>query len=186
MVDLGTGDGSFVLHRARAHLESFFIGIDSNADNLRESSHKAAKSTKKGGLPNALFVHANVEALPDELSGVASEVTINLPWGSLLKAVALPDPLVLKEIAKLCQPKAILRIVFGYELSNEQKIIEQLGLPTLDDHYLNTTLTQGYLEAGFAITWQKLNQEALKNYPTTWAKKLAYGKERLVIEIKGV
>ncbi len=186
VIDIGTGDGSYVLKKAREKPNTFFIGIDSNADNLRESSQKAAKRPDKGGLSNVLFVHANAESLPKELFGLAHEVTVNLPWGSLLTAVAKPDVSVLQEIAKICRPKASLSVIFGYELCNEQKMIEQCGLPELNPLYLNTILTEAYLRAGFTIQWCYLTQDELKKHPTTWAKKLGFGKKRQFIAIQGV
>lgn len=185
-IDIGTGDGSYVLKKAREYPDTFFIGLDANADNLREASFKAAKRPDKGGLPNVLFAQAAVEELPTTLLGIATHVTVNLPWGSLLEAVALPKVEALKAIANLCRPKATLEIIFGYELLNEQKMIEQLGLPLLNAQYLNTQLTQAYLEAGFAVRWVYLGQEDLKKHPTTWAKKLGFGKKRQFIHIQGV
>ena len=35
-----------------------------------------------------LFIQAAVEDLPPELDGVADEVHVHFPWGSLLRAVA--------------------------------------------------------------------------------------------------
>ncbi|MBS0286069.1 MAG: class I SAM-dependent methyltransferase [Proteobacteria bacterium] len=182
---MGTGDGSYVIKCARDNADKFFIGIDAAAENLSHNSQKAAKKPQKGGLPNVLFVHANVETLPQELNGVATEITINLPWGSLLKAVATPDLAILKGIAKLCKTGANLRVIFGYDLANEKKTIEELGLPLITSAYLDNTLTCAYREAGFDITWCYLSQDELKQLPTAWAKKLAYGKERQFIQIQG-
>jgi len=150
---------------------------------MNDYSKKAARPLIKGGLANALFVHAGVEALPEELTHLATGITILLPWGSLLKAVALPEIALLKNIARLCQKNATLRVILGYQNSAEQKVIEQLGLPILTPDYLNTTLRNAYSEAGFSIQWRYLNQVALKTLQTTWAKKLAYGKERQFVEI---
>lgn len=185
VIDIGTGDGSYVVKSARENPDTFYIGIDAAAENLSHHSQKAAKKPQKGGLPNALFVHASVEALPQELAGVASQITINLPWGSLLKAVALPDVAILRDIAKLCRPQATLRVVFGYDVANEKKMIEELSLPLITPAYLESTLTQAYREAGFEIRWRYISQDELKQLPTAWAKKLAYGKERQFIEIIG-
>ena len=43
-------------------------------------------------LPNALFVVAAAERVPAELHGLADELTILFPWGSLLRgALALDE-----------------------------------------------------------------------------------------------
>lgn len=71
LVDVGTGDGRYVLHVARASPTWFAVGVDACRDNLRKASRKAPS--------NALYVIANALTLPGELSGMASKVTINFP-----------------------------------------------------------------------------------------------------------
>lgn len=137
-------------------------------------------------MPNLLYVHASAEALPEELNGLASQVTILLPWGSLLKAAAGQDIAMLKNISKLCRTHAKLRVILGYQASAEQKLVDELGLPVLTPDYLDTVLKNAYLEAGFSIKWRILQKDALKSLETTWAKKLAYGKERQFVEITGM
>jgi 16S rRNA (adenine(1408)-N(1))-methyltransferase len=58
---------------------------------MAENSRKAACSLRKGGVPNALFGVASVEHLPNELRHIAHNITINYPWGSLLRAIVAPD-----------------------------------------------------------------------------------------------
>ncbi len=169
LIDIGTGDGSYVVKCARENTDKFYIGIDAAAENLSHYSKQAAKKPQKGGLPNALFVHASVEALPEELNGVATEITINLPWGSLLKAVAVPDVGILKGVAKLCRRGATLRVIFGYDLANEKKTIEELGLPLITPDYLDSVVTSAYRDAGFEVKWQYFPQDELKKFPSAWA-----------------
>ncbi len=152
---------------------------------MRDSSSKTSEFRAKRGLENLWYVHAGVEALPEELTGFASHISILLPWGSLLSAVARPDIDLLQKIACLCRPNATIRVVFGYDSSAEQKMIQELNLPILSEQYLNTTLTQGYRQAGFNIKWKFLQQSEIRNIGTTWAKKLAYGKDRRFVEING-
>ena len=184
-MDIGTGDGAFVYKQARTCSDRLFIGIDSNAENLAKYSHKAAQKPNKGGAPNALFVHANCERLPDELCGVAQELSILLPWGSLLKAVALPDLAVLQGFRRLCTDQATLRVVFGYDQCCEPGITMALDLPPLTCEYLETILTPGYDEAGFAVQVRRMEPIELRDIPTTWAKRLSYGKDRDFFEITG-
>jgi 16S rRNA (adenine(1408)-N(1))-methyltransferase len=88
IVDLGTGDGRYVLATAAACPDRLVIGVDANAAAMADAARKAtARSGKpgkpgkpgRGGLPNALFVVAAVEALPVELAGVADLVTAHFP-----------------------------------------------------------------------------------------------------------
>ena len=81
---------------------------------MREASRRAARKPARGGAPNALFVRASAEALPAELGGLATAVTVLLPWASLLHAVAAPDPAVLAGLRGMCAAGASLVVVLGY------------------------------------------------------------------------
>ena len=100
VIDIGTGDGRFVFAAARGNPNKFFIGIDANIKPLAKPSMRATRKPSKGGLPNALFVQAAVEDLPQELEGAADEMHIHFPWGSLLQAVATGDRVVLNRFAE--------------------------------------------------------------------------------------
>jgi 16S rRNA (adenine(1408)-N(1))-methyltransferase len=104
IVDLGTGDGRAVVARAAAESRSLFIGIDAAPAAMAEVSRRAARAAPKGGLPNALFVAASAETPPPELCGLASELTILFPWGSLLRGVLGEDEAVTAGIASLVAP----------------------------------------------------------------------------------
>ena len=59
---------------------------------MAKSSRRAARPVSHGGVPNALFVVAAAERPPTELLSIADELTINFPWGSLLRgALAFDD-----------------------------------------------------------------------------------------------
>jgi tRNA G46 methylase TrmB len=87
-VDLGTGDGSAVVRMARAVPCALVIGVDTNASGLRETSRRAARSSARGGAPNALFLVADATTALTSLTGRVHDLRITLPWGSLLRAVA--------------------------------------------------------------------------------------------------
>src|SRR5688572_11197679 len=106
VIDLGTGDGRFVYRAARRDPGTFYIGIDADAGALEKISEKIHRKPARGGAPNALFVQAAVESLPAELDGVADEVHVHFPWGSLLRAVATGDPAALRGLRRLCAPNA--------------------------------------------------------------------------------
>lgn len=183
---MGSGDGSYVINQARKNPNTLFIGVDSNAENLIANSRKTVIFKEKCGLNNALFVHASLEALPLELFDLASSITILLPWGSLLKAVAKPDIELLKKIKNLGRANSNIRIVFGYDSKTEQNQIEELCLPELTKDQLNKLIIQ-YFQAGFSsLQWRLLSQSELKTIASTWAKKLSYGKKREFIEIMGI
>jgi 16S rRNA (adenine(1408)-N(1))-methyltransferase len=102
LIDVGTGDGRYVLHVARTCPTWFAIGMDASRENLRRASRKAP--------PNALYVIANALSMPRELGGMASEVTINFPWGSLLMGLLDGDPMLLEGLRAIARPGAALEI----------------------------------------------------------------------------
>src|SRR5215468_819815 len=84
-LDIGTGDGRFVLDTARAHPDWLVVGIDPVAENMARSARLAAGKLAKGGAPNACFLRASIEQLPGPLAATADRATVNYPWGSLLR-----------------------------------------------------------------------------------------------------
>lgn len=73
------------------------MGVDASAAGLREFSGGALRER----LDNAVFVRAAVESLPRELAAAADRVTVVLPWGTLLAAVAMPSVAVLRGIREI-------------------------------------------------------------------------------------
>ncbi len=84
LADLGAGDGAAVLRAARRDSNLLAIGVDSNAEALREVSRKAAQQYK---LPNALFLVGDATEALRLLRDRVDDLRITLPWGSLLKRV---------------------------------------------------------------------------------------------------
>jgi 16S rRNA (adenine(1408)-N(1))-methyltransferase len=182
VIDAGAGDGRWVLQRARAEPARFFIGFDSNPENLAESSHRASRKPQRGGTPNALYVHAAAENPPAELESLADELAVLLPWSSLLAAVAIPDPAALTALARLCKPGAELRVVFGYDASLEAAAV--VRLPLLTDEHLRL-LPASYAKAGFRVTARRISNRDLLALGTTWSARLAHRRLRHFCEIRG-
>jgi 16S rRNA (adenine(1408)-N(1))-methyltransferase len=179
IIDIGTGDGKFAYELAKEYPDRFVIGIDPNHQALEEVSNKIYKKPIKGGLPNALFVLANIEDLPEKLNGIANQVFINFPWSGLLKGLILVEEKTWLNLKRICQPGAYLDLVFGYDKNAEKNKVESLNLPTLSEEYLQNTLVPKVESLGFKLVeLEELTEEDLKNYPSTWAKKLAFGKDR--------
>lgn len=143
---------------------------------------KASRKPAKGGLNNVLFVQAAVENLPDELNGVADEIHIHFPWGSLLKAVATGDENALQSLWRISAPDCFLEIIIGIDEERDRTEIERLELPQLSPEYLQKILRPKYQAAGFEVTesgvlspsnWSKLE--------TSWARKLQANASRKVV-----
>src|SRR5690349_16844806 len=101
LIDLGTGDGRFVRHVAATSPETFAIGIDLCAANLRAARRAPA---------NAGYIVAGAYALPGELHGLATHLTINFPWGDLLTGLLARDARLLAGLAALVRPGARLDV----------------------------------------------------------------------------
>jgi SAM-dependent methyltransferase len=151
IIDLGTGDGNFVYRCARRNPGSFYIGIDASAGALRKVSERVHRKRAKGGAPNVLFLHASVEDLPSELDGVADEVHVHFPWGSLLRALAGGEDRVLKNLRRICAPGAWLEIVISLDSRRDRSEITRLGLDPVLAGAMTPSLTAGYRAAGFEI-----------------------------------
>jgi hypothetical protein len=181
-LDFGTGDGVYVQRRARVEANNLFIGVDASAEGLREVSRRLAAKPARGGLRNALLGVLPLEQAPGELAGLVDALTVLLPWGSLLRAVALPDSAALARLRALCKPGASLRVVFGY---GEGDTLAVQALPSRGEGEL-AGLCAAYGAAGFEVTARAMAREEVGELPTTWAKKLAFsGNERRFVELVG-
>lgn len=181
---MGTGDGLFVYRLARSNPRKFFIGIDANSQPLEKISEKIYRKPAKGGLPNVLFVQSAVEDLPSELNSIASEVCVNFPWGSLLRAVAGGNRIALINLRRICASGALLRVTFGLDPERDRTEIERLDLPTRSSDCTDSTLAGHYRTAGFEI----IKRETLGNsdwarLETSWAKRLKENTKRSVVRI---
>lgn len=166
-IDLGAGDGRFALRMAEQHKDTFFIGIDSCRENLRVNSR-----TK---LPNALFVIASAQALPCELNELASHVSINFPWGSLIESLLNGDACLLNGILRLTRPRATMEILLNADA------LASAGW----DLCRGADRIEGALNAA---GWQTASQsdldaESLRAIPTTWAKRLAFGRDPRAVRL---
>ena len=92
-----------------------FIASDANADGLLETAWKAARKPARGGILNLICIAEPLEVLATELESIAERLTVILPWGSLLRAVAAPEATSLLQIASLCSSKANIEIVFSFD-----------------------------------------------------------------------
>jgi len=184
VIDVGTGDGGFVRQSARQNPEKFYIGIDANPSALTKISEKIHRKAAKGGLANALFVHAAVEELPSELDHGANEVYVNFPWGSLLRAVAIGDESVLCNLRRICAPEARLKIFISLDHERDRSEMARLSLPRFSPEFLKTVLRPRYEAAGFEVLETNLLSDG--DWPrlcTSWAKRLRDNKQRALIYI---
>lgn len=169
LIDLGTGDGRFVLREALAHPVQYVIGIDACRDNLREASRRAPA--------NALFLIASALALPAELAGMASAITINFPWGTLLTGLLEDDSPLLVSLATLARPGATLDIRLN------SGALAEAGWSLETGAHQAQRLARA---VGFRLSAPRpLAADDLRAYPTTWARRLAFGRDPRALYLSG-
>jgi hypothetical protein len=169
ILDLGTGDGRYARTLAEAHPNWFIVGIDACRENLREHSQ-----TK---LQNLLFVIACAQELPHELDGLISHIAINFPWGSLLESLLAGDSKLMRGLRSVSRPSASLDLrLNGGALVEAGKTLE-----AGTDKIFYNLFQEGWqidhpviLEAG-----------ALRKFPSTWAKRLAFGRDPRAMMLSG-
>lgn len=182
MLDIGTGDGLFACQCARLNPRKFYIGIDANTRPLEKISEKIHRKPNKGGLTNVMFVQAAIEDLPDELNGVADEIHIHFPWGSLLRAVSGGELAMLRNLRRLCADDALLEVIIGADEDRDATELERLKIPPLSVSTVDSVLSPVYLEAGFEIT--ERGECLPADWPdlqTSWAKKLRNNTKRSLL-----
>lgn len=166
-LDLGTGDGKFAFSHARAFPHHFVIGVDSCRENLRKYS--------RAKLPNLLFIIASAQELPRELNGLVSHITINFPWGSLLESLLTGDPLLMCGLATVAQPSASLELCL-----NGGALAEQ-GWPLEEGaEQIRRNLIRAGCRVGRSAV---MDARALRDFPSTWAKRLAFGRDPRAIQL---
>lgn len=179
IIDIGTGDGRFVYQSARRNPKKFYIGIDPNVTSLEKISEKIHRKPAKGGAPNVLFIQSAVEDLPGELDGVADELHVHFPWGSLLRAVATADISVLRNLRRICSVGALLEVVIGLDPRRDRAEVERLAITEFSLKQIDEILTSKYLNAGFEITERgTLPACEWPEFNTSWAKRLQQSDNR--------
>jgi hypothetical protein len=128
-----------------------------------------------------LFVQAAIEDLPEELNGVADEIHIHFPWGSLLKAVATGDNAVLPALRRIAAPGCLVEIIIGLDSERDAAEIDRLNIAALTPDHIQAELFPEYQYAGFEIIeYGVLDPAQWKNFETSWARKLQGNSQRTV------
>jgi 16S rRNA (adenine(1408)-N(1))-methyltransferase len=169
ILDLGTGDGRYVHCLAATYPDAFIIGVDSCRENLHQYS--------RAKLSNMLFVIANAQNLPHELNGLASHITINFPWGSLLQSLLDGDERLLRELESIANSSASLDIRLNGGALTEAGWPLEAGAEKIYDNLLSS---------GWQVNAPvMMNVNALRSFPSTWAKRLAFGRDPRSMMING-
>jgi 16S rRNA (adenine(1408)-N(1))-methyltransferase len=168
-VDLGTGDGRYVRQLARRERDCLAIGIDLCRENLREVSRRAPD--------NALYLIADALALPAELAGVATRISINFPWGSLIQGLLCAD-------LGLYEGLMMLAVSSGawLDIKLNERALAVTGW-SLDDG--ERPLRKNMRDAGVQLaSFAVLDRVALRDCQTSWAKRIAHGEDVRALHLR--
>jgi hypothetical protein len=162
VVDVGAGDGGLAYRQARAHPDWLCLALDACAAGMQRLSWRAGRKPSRGGAPNAVFVRASVESIPQALAGIGDEVTVCYPWRGLRDAVIEPDLAVLARIVRLGRPGSRLRIR-----------VNDSALPSGGDFGRWLAHAEPRLRRGYAAR------------ETSWGARLQGGRHAVVLAIDG-
>ena len=170
LVDLGTGDGRSVDYIARTHPDTFALGIDACREQLVARSRRAPV--------NALYLIANALELPPELDGLATHLTINFPWGSLLAGLVSGDTALYQRLTAMARPGAGLEVRLNAGATAEMGIDLDGGA---------RRIRRLLRAAGFEVRPPSpMSAGDLRAYPSTWAHRLAFGRDPHGLCLHGV
>jgi 16S rRNA (adenine(1408)-N(1))-methyltransferase len=169
-VDLGTGDGAYALRVARMHPDHAVIGLDTMLDHLR--------GARKRHPRNVRFDQADALAWPLGTLPGADLVTINFPYGSLLRGLVEGDPALLQRLDALLGPGSRLAIRVN------RSALVATGLdPLTGPDRITATVSQ--LD-GVRVATCTLDRDDLRAFPSSWAKRLGYGRETGAVLVEAV
>ena len=172
-IDVGTGDGRAVIRTAARRPSTLVIGLDAVAGAMTDASRRSARPAARGGVANALFCVAAIEAPPPELVGCGDLVTVRFPWGSLLRGVLGVDPAARAGLASLVAPCGTIEALVSVEDRDGLADIRR----ATDDR---TRLAEAWRAEGFVVDDLRLADEAeVIASASTWARRLgATSRER--------
>ena len=140
---------------------------------MAEASRRAARPSARGGASNALFVVAAAERPPQELLGVADELTIHFPWGSLLRGSLAIDAAAAGGIAALIKPRGTATIL----VSLTER--DGLGLTPLDEPGAADALAGRWAAHGLKLELLCPATDAdVAATRSSWARRLGVGGAR--------
>jgi 16S rRNA (adenine(1408)-N(1))-methyltransferase len=167
-VDLGTGDGRHVLASAAREPETLVVGVDASAAAMAGASRRASRG--RTALPNALFAVAAAERPPSVLHGVAGSLTVNFPWGSLLRGLLGEDDEVLAGVAALMAPGACGTVLLSVVARDGMPPVPPVGV-------LGAVYARQELEL---VELRPASAEEVAGSGSSWAKRLRAGRDRPV------
>ena len=138
---------------------------------MRAAAHRAA------ALPNVAFAVAAAESLPEDLAAVADRVTVQFPWGSLLRGILCGEGPVLANLARIASPGATLRLLWSVTDRDRAALGPMPASPA----------EQPFAAAGFEV--RDLRPAIVSEIDaagSSWAKRLRAGVDRPAMLLSAV
>jgi 16S rRNA (adenine(1408)-N(1))-methyltransferase len=179
VLDIGTGDGKFVYKNALKHPKTLFIGMDPLTSQMSEYESKINR--KK--LNNTLLIVGSIEKIPTDLFSYIDRIYINLPWGSLLEKIIKAENTHIKDIHSLLKKDGEIEMTFGYDPEHEPTEVQRLNLPNIISKKDIEKILSNFREYFEIVELSRLSKNELGEIDTTWAKKLKFGKDRVIHKI---
>jgi 16S rRNA (adenine(1408)-N(1))-methyltransferase len=179
VIDVGTGGGRAVLATAAVEPDALVVGFDADAASMVDASRRAAASAARGGRPNALYVVGAAEDLPGPFEGLADEVTVRFPWGSLLRGAVGGASQVSAGLAHLLRRGGTLLLLVALKPKDG---FDDL-LPLVDDPArLARRLQEVYEPLGLRLDECRVATSAeVAEAHSSWARRLRVGRDRSAV-----
>ena len=158
---------------ARARTDTFVIGIDSATDALAYATRRIGRDR----TPNVALIVGSVEAVARDLAGMADEVRVHFPWGSLLRGVIGEDDEVLDGVAALPRVGGSVTAIVSI-VRRDGVALEPIDAARVAARWLSRGLTVDKLRP---LTKADVNDAA-----STWGKKLGAGTVRSGLYLRAV
>jgi hypothetical protein len=120
-----------------------------------------------------VFLVGDATSLPTVFDGTADDLTITLPWGSLLRAVLNGDPAFAVELGRALRPGGRLRVVTSLEDRDRAALDLETSDPSL------TALATALETAGLRVVELRPVDEAdLGEIRSSWCRRLGIPSRR--------
>ena len=159
-----------MLVAARRSAITLCVGIDTDPSGVRVASARAARPPRRGGLPNALFLAGDATELPAAFHERADEITVTLPWGSLLQSVLMPDQGFVRGLTRALRANGRLRVLVSVE-ERDRRAIAAKGA-AVDGGDLGP-LARALENAGLEILERReVTSDDVRAIRSSWARRL--------------
>ena len=118
------------------------------------------------------------------MDGIVQELYVNLPWGSLLAAVAGANNVGLANLRRICASTALMRVTVALDPQRDATAIQRLQLPVFSLEHIDANLSAIYRDAGFELVERNVWTGAQRGeLQTSWAKRLSVNTKREVVSL---